>query len=562
MHATVDPLGDAPWWEPAIVYCLDVETYDDADGDGVGDIAGLRRRLDYLQDLGVTCLWLLPLYASPNRDDGYDVTDHCAIDPRLGTLEDFDALIRDCDERGIRVVLELIANHTSDEHPWFVEARRDPSSRKGAFYVWSDEPLPEPTSIVFPGEVESNWAYDDVAKRFFLHRYYPFQPDLDHGNPEVSAEIERIMAVWLDRGVSGFRIDSAPFVIEQTGWRSPVDDPHEIFRRWRRVAASRRPDALLLGEAYFPPPGQMPFFGSGDEFHGLFHFHLNNCAWLALARRRAEPLRRALEEVPPLPAGCQWFTFLRSHDELTFEKLEEHEREEALRELAPLPQMRIYGRGTRRRTASMLDHDPRRVRLAHSLLLSLPGTPVLLYGDEIGLDEDLSLPGRISVRVPMRWSSGWNAGFSAAPPDRLVRPVRESQRRDANVWDQRRDPDSLLSWTMRAIGARQAAALGRAQAVPLESGDEAVFAHRCDGDGSLVAIHNLSDTARDVMLDLEADGPPVTELFADRRYEPALGGPLSFTIAPYGFRWLRLERAGDRGAEATGSPRTRERASR
>jgi maltose alpha-D-glucosyltransferase/alpha-amylase len=561
MHESVDPSGNAPWWESAVVYCLDVETYDDSDGDGVGDLAGLRRRLDYLQRLGVTCLWLLPIFATPNCDDGYDITDHCAIDPRLGTLEEFDALVRDCDERGLEVVLELIANHTSDEHPWFVEARRDPGSPAGAYYVWSDVPLPEPQSVVFPGEVDGSWTYDEVARRYFLHRYYPFQPDLDHGNPAVSAEIERIAAFWLDRGVAGFRVDSAPFVIEQVGWRHRLDDPHEILRRWRRFAESRRDDVLLVAEAYFRPPEQMPFFGQGDEFQALLHFHLNNCAWLALARREAEPLRRALEETPSPPPGCGWLTFLRSHDELTVEKLEDEERADIFRELAPLPEMQIYGRGTRRRTAAMLGHDERRIRLALSLLLSLPGTPVLLYGDEIGLDEDLSLHGRMSVRVPMRWSSGWNAGFSSAPAAELVRPVRESPRRGVDVWSQEGDPGSLLHWTRRAIAARRVASPGWGTAVSLQTGDEAVFAHRCDGPGgALLAVHNLADTGREVAVDVENGTAEATELLADRDYDaPAPGEPLAFTIAPYGFRWLRLERA---DARERGSRRSSERASR
>lgn len=548
--------GDALWWDSAIVYCLDVETFDDSNGDGIGDIGGLRRRLDYLRDLGVTCLWLLPLYETPNRDDGYDVTDHCAIDPRLGTLEDFDGLVGDCAERGIRVVLDLVVNHTSDEHPWFVEARRAPDSEKGAFYVWSDEPLREPEGIVFPDEVDSNWAFDEVAGRYYLHRYYPFQPELDHGNPALSEEIERIVGFWLDRGVSGFRVDSAPFVIEQVGWRHPMRDPHDLFRRWRRAATERTPDVLFVGEAYFAPPEQMPFFGEGDEFHALFHFHLNNLIWLALARRSAEPLRRALEEVPSPPAGCGWFTFLRSHDELTVEKLEEDERADILRELAPDPEMQIYGRGTRLRIPSMLGFDERRVRLALSLLLSLPGTPVLLYGDEIGIEEDLTLPGRASVRVPMRWSSGWNAGFSSAHHDGLVRPVRETTRPRSNVWDQERDSGSLLHWTRAAIAARRAAGLVGGEAAPLETGDDAVFAHRWRTDtGALVAVHNLAQDARQVELVLQGGGA-LAELFSDRRYEPAPGPELAFAIGPYGFRWFTLERSRVAGAE-TGSPRRR-----
>ena len=545
--------GDAPWWESAIFYCLDVETFDDADGDGVGDLAGLRRRLDYLQDLGITCLWLLPLYASPNRDDGYDVTDHCAVDPRLGTLEDFDALVADCGARGLRIVLDLVVNHTSDEHPWFLEARQATESERGGYYVWSDEPLAQPESVVFPGEVDGNWEHDEVAGRYYLHRYYPFQPDLDHGNPAVSAEIERIVGFWLDRGVSGFRVDSAPFVIEQVGWRRRMDDPHANFRGWRRFAEAKRADTLFVGEAYFPLRDQLPFFGDGDEFHGLFHFHLNNLLWLALAREDAEPLRRALAEAPGAPAGCQWFTFLRSHDELTFEKLEPDERDDVLDTLAPEQEARIYGRGTRLRTASLLGRDQRRIRLALSLLFTLPGTPVLLYGDEVGVDEDLSLPGRLSVRVPMRWSSGWNGGFSAAQAERLVRPVREPSQRDGNVWDQARDPGSLLNWTKAALAARRAAGLAGGAAVALDSGDHAVFAHRWDAGGrSLVAMHNLSDGPREAGLDLGPDDGEVSELLADRRYAVPTEGHVAFTLAPYGFRWFALERSARPTAAARG----------
>jgi maltose alpha-D-glucosyltransferase/alpha-amylase len=557
----VETSGSGPWWESAIVYCLDVQTFDDSNGDGIGDFEGLRRRLGYLSDLGVTCLWLMPFYASPNRDDGYDITDHLAIDPRLGTLDDFDAFVRDSDERGLRVVVDLVVNHTSDEHPWFLEARQAPDSARGTFYVWSDEPLAEPEGVVFPDEVDGNWTYDDAAKRYFLHRYYPFQPDLDHGNPEVGKEMERIIAFWLDRGVSGFRVDSAPFVIEQAGWRRKLDDPHEIFRRWRAFAEVKGDEPLLVGEAYFPPAEQMPFFGDCDEFNALFHFHLNNALWLALARRSGEPLRRALTEVPKPPADCQWFTFLRSHDELTFEKLPDDDRDEVLRVLAPEPEAQIYGRGTRLRTASMLAHDPRRVRLALSLLLSLPGTPVLLYGDELGIEEDLSLEGRLSVRVPMRWSSGWNAGFSAAPEGRLVRPVRDPGRRGANVWDQARDSDSLLHWTQISLAARRAAGIEGGEATPLETGDDAVFAHRWAGrNGALVAAHNLDESPRDVVLGL-APGTEVTEIFADRRYD-VLGVSQAFTLAPYGFRWFRVAPVSSDGAAVTGSRRRHARATR
>ncbi|HET9225160.1 MAG TPA: alpha-amylase family protein, partial [Thermoanaerobaculia bacterium] len=403
------------WYKDAVIYSLDVETFQDSNGDGIGDFRGLTERLDYLGSLGVTCLWLLPIHPTPNLDNGYDVQDYYAVDPRLGTLGDFVEFMHQARERGIRVMLDLVVNHTSTRHPWFQSARRDKSSPYRNFYVWSDT-LPDNAreGMVFPGYQDSVWTWDEEAKAYYFHRFYAHQPDLDISNPDVREEICRIMGFWLELGVSGFRLDAAPFLIEMKGAGAVGEDQYAYLREFRDFLSWRRGDAILLAEANVEREKMAQYFGEGVRLHMLFGFLVNQHYFLALARQQAEPLIRGLKMPPPLPPTGQWANFVRNHDELDLGRLTPEEREEIARQFAPDPGMWLYERGIRRRLPPMLDGDRRRIELAYSLMFSLPGTPVLRYGEEIGMGDDLSLPERESVRTPMQWSREPNGGFSTA----------------------------------------------------------------------------------------------------------------------------------------------------
>ncbi|MBI3967644.1 MAG: alpha-amylase family protein, partial [Chloroflexi bacterium] len=408
--------SDPLWYKNAVFYEVDVEMFYDSNGDGVGDLQGLIRRLDYVVDLGVTCLWLSPFYVSPNRDNGYDIVDYCAVDPRLGTLDDFAALVRAAESRGLRVITDLVVNHTSNQHPWFQSARRDLHSPYREYYVWTkNPPPPDPDlKLLFPGVENTTWCYDEVVDAFYWHRFYHHEPDLNNANPSVREEIQKIMGFWLDRGSSGFRVDAAPFMIRKKGIEgTTLDDPHLILREMRAFLSSRRADAVLMAEADGDPNELAAYFGAADEMHLLLNFWLDNFAFLALAREQAEPLSNGLRRLPDKPFAGQWANFLRNLDELDLERLTDSERAEVFRAFAAKARMQIYGRGTRRRLAPMLT-DRRRLELAFSLLFTLPGSPVVVYGDEIGLGEDLSLEERNSVRTPMQWSAERNAGFSTA----------------------------------------------------------------------------------------------------------------------------------------------------
>ncbi|MFG1798607.1 alpha-amylase family protein [Micromonospora carbonacea] len=544
-------MGDR-WYSEAVVYCLDIDTYADSDGDGVGDIRGLIGRLDYLARLGVTCLWLHPIHPSPNRDDGYDVTDFYNVDPRFGTLGDFAELLHQAQNRGIRVIIDLVVNHTSDQHPWFVSARSSPDSPYRDWYVWADhEPADRHQGMVFPGEQNETWTYDRTAKAWFYHRFYKYQPDLNFANPQVRAEVKKIVSFWLQLGVSGFRMDAVPFIIELTEPGNP-DSPKdfEFLTELRQHVQWRRGDAVLLAEANVEPDELPTFFGdgsgSGNRIHMLFDFMLNGRLMLALARRDPEPVIEALRDTPTLPAGGQWATFLRNHDEIDLSRLTATQRDQVYAEFGPEEHMRIYDRGIRRRLAPMLGNDRRRVELAYALQFSLRGTPVLRYGEEIGMGEDLSLPGREAIRTPMQWSFKPNAGFSTADPEKLVRPVIDSgdySYEKVNVTAQRGDPRSLLSWFERMIRTlREAPEIGSGSTthidVPMPAG---VLAHRADGPtGAMVFLHNLGTD--DVEVDLgslaaEADLP--MDVLADRRYGE-VGKLDSLKLAGYGYRWIRL----------------------
>ncbi len=552
----IDDPGSHRWYRQAVVYCLDVDSYCDSDGDGWGDIEGLRSRLPHLARLGVTCLWLNPVHPTPHRDDGYDVSDYYGIDPRLGTLGDFVELVHEAADHGMRIIIDLVVNHTSDQHPWFVSARSSPASPYRDWYVWSaEEPADRHQGMVFPGEQEETWSWCEEAGAWYYHRFYGFQPDLNWRNPAVRAEVLRIMGFWAQLGVAGFRIDAAPFVIELV---EPGPDPDgsdfAIIDGWRRFLQWRRGNAVLLGEANVAPQDVPQFFGStpesADRLHLLFDFVLNPRVFLALARRTAEPLAEALTDAVRVPRGGQWVTFLRNHDELDLSRLTDSQRAEVFEAFAPQEDMRLYGRGIRRRLATMLGGDRQRIELAYALQFALPGTPAIRYGEEIGMGEDLELRGRDAFRTPMQWEARDGAGFSTADAEHLVRPIiaeGEFGYRSTNVAEQRGDRDSLLTWMQRLINVRRECPEcgdGELSVVDGAGVPPEVLAHRIDGaNGSVLFLHNLSD--RDQVVDASRtsgleDAGDVQELFADGRGK-ALAGPLAqVDLPPYGYRWIRL----------------------
>jgi maltose alpha-D-glucosyltransferase / alpha-amylase len=537
---------DKLWYKNAIVYSLDVETFMDADGNGIGDFQGLTQRLDYLSGLGVTCLWLLPFYPTPNRDNGYDVTDYCNIDPRLGTLSDFVEFMQQARERGIRVLIDLVVNHTSNQHPWFQAARTDKHSKYYDYYVWSENP-PEadPSLIAFPTVENSVWQYDEQADAYYLHHFYKEQPDLNIGNPAVRQEIRKIMGFWLELGVSGFRIDAASFLIKHIGIQNvSPQDLQGFLSEMRLFLSSRRTDAVLLAEADVEPDQIPVYFGEGDRMHLLFSFLLNQYLFLALARKEAAALQEGLKILPEIPVSCQWLNFVRHHDELTLDRLSQTQREEIFAAFAPEQTMQIFGHGIRRRLAPMMQNDRRQLELVCSLLFTLPGTPLLRYGEEIGMGEDLSLHGRDSVRTPMQWSDQPNGGFSTAIPDALPRPViaeGEYGYKHVNVAAQQRDPNSLLNWMEHVIRIRkQCPELGYGQWKILSTNSSSVFAHSCEWNEKIViAAHNLSDRACAATLQ-NCEFKNLVDLFGDCQYEPLDQDSCSIPLQPYGYRWFRV----------------------
>jgi trehalose synthase len=539
------------WWKNAVFYCLDVETFLDSDGDGCGDFPGLCERIDYLTGLGVDCLWLMPFMPSCQRDDGYDITDFYGVDPRLGTHGDLLDVVRTAREGGIRMIADLVVNHTSNEHPWFQEACRGRDSRFHDFYVWRDEkPEEKPGDVVFPDQENSNWAFDEQAGRWYMHRFYSHQPDLNVANPEVLDEIAQTVGFWLEQGLSGFRVDAVPFLIEPPGTdKSTRQDPHELLRDLRRFIGRRSGDAVLLGEVNLAPPQQREFFGDedGDELQVVLSFTVNQAMYLSLARDDAAPLVRALEALPAIPEDCQWANFVRNHDELTLDKLSEDERQEVFAAFGPEKELQLYGRGLRRRLPTMVDGDQRRIKMMYSLAFSLPGTPVLFYGEEIGMAENLAIEGRYSVRAPMQWSAEPNAGFTTG--DEPCRPLVEDGPfgfADVNVTSQRRDPDSLLNWMERLIRRRrECPELGWGTWSLLNTGDPAVFAQRSDWeDSTVVAVHSFAGHDTRARLVIEGEGSLV-DLFEPGEHE-LQGGEVELDLPPYGAAWFRVRRPGRR----------------
>jgi maltose alpha-D-glucosyltransferase / alpha-amylase len=537
------------WYENAVVYCLDVETFADADGDGVGDFTGLMLRLDYLSGLGITTLWLMPFYPTPNRDDGYDVENYVAVDPRLGTMADFAEFVAEAGERGIHVIVDLVPNHSSETHPWFQAARQDPDSPYRDYYVWrEDHPGDTSDKAVFPGEQQGIWSFDEAARAWYLHHFYRFQPDLNFANPAVREEFRTIMGLWLQLGVAGFRVDAAPFLIDLIGidGASEMEPAHEFLRELRDVATHRRGNAVLIGEVDTGVSTIADYFGGGNELHALFNFPVNRYLFLGLAQESADPIAFGLQQLPTIPDTGQWLNFLRHHDELNLSQLTKDQREQIFAAFGPEPEMQIYGRGLRRRLAPMLGGDQERIRLAYSLLFSLPGAAMLFYGEEIGMGENLALPGRLSVRAPMQWAAQPNAGFSSAPADRLVRPVLaggDFGYEKVNVSVQRSDRDSLLNWMAALIRTRrECSEIGSGKSSIVDTGNDCVLALRYDAEGStVIVLNNLSRERQQVTLELsEHEVATATELFCDKPYPPITATRQRLRLNGSGYRWLRL----------------------
>lgn len=529
------------WYRNAVIYQIDPSLFLDSDGDGCGDLRGITERLDYVRGMGASAIWLMPIYASPFRDAGYDISNHMAVDPRFGDLADVVALLEKAEELGLHVILELVVQHTSDRHPWFQQARRDRNSRYRDYYLWSDRPAKTEVEPIFPTVEEEVWHWDEEAGQYYRHLFYHHEPDLNLANPKVIEEIERIMSFWLRLGVSGFRVDAASHLIEQAG-QGEVRKGVWLLNHLRDFATLRRPEAILMGEVDIEPEGYVHYFGEGNRLTLLLDFWVNNHLYLAMARGEAESLHRAIASQPVPPARAQYAVWLRNHDELDLERLSETEREEVMRAFAPEPNMRAYGRGIRRRLAPMLGGDQQRLAMAHAVLFSLPGTPILRYGEEIGMGDDLSLPERLAVRTPMQWSDEPNAGFSSAPPEALAAPLIEEgpfAYGTLNVYSQTLRNDSLLVHTSNMIRTRLGLTeIGSGTYRPVKVDCPSVFAIRYDGASTLLMLANLSKEEIEVQVE-ESDLQDFADILADSLYEQSQGHPLRLRLRGYGYRWLR-----------------------
>jgi maltose alpha-D-glucosyltransferase / alpha-amylase len=537
------------WYKNAVIYCLSVGTYMDANGDGIGDFRGLARRLDYLHGLGVTAIWLMPFQTSPHRDDGYDVSDYYSVDPRYGTLGDFVDFTHGAKQRGIRVLIDLVVNHTSDQHPWFKEARRDPQSQYREWYVWSKKkPKHAKTGMVFPGVQKTTWTYDDQARAYYFHRFYEFQPDLNTSNPQVQAEILKIMGFWIQLGVSGFRMDAVPFVIASKGPKvGKPKEQYDMLRTFREFLQWRQGDCIVLAEANVLPDTDMEYFGDdGERMHMMFNFQVNQHLFYALAAADTRPLIKAMKATKARPATAQWGLFLRNHDELDLGRLTQAQRQKVFEAFGPDQNMQLYDRGIRRRLAPMLGGDRRRLELAYSLLFTLPGTPVLRYGDELGMGDDLSQKERNCARTPMQWSDEPHGGFTKH--DKPICPVISEGPygfEHVNAAIQRRYPDSLLNWTERIIRMRKEVpevGWGDFAVIPLRNA--AILVLRYDWrNNSVLFIHNFDAKPHEIAFAAGREGEHgdvLVNLLGTEHSEVAEDGKHHLVIEGYGYRWYRV----------------------
>ncbi len=545
----MDP-GDPQWYRDAVIYQVRLRSFKDSTADGIGDFRGLTSKLDYIESLGVSAIWLLPFYPSPLTDDGYDISDYMGVHPDCGTIDDFKGFVDEAHRRGLRVITEVVLNHTSDQHPWFGRARQaPPGSPLRDWYVWSDSPDKYVgVRIIFKDFEKSNWTWDPVAGAYFWHRFYSSQPDLNFDNPEVRAAVLEVVSFWLDLGVDGLRLDAVPYLFEREGTSCEnLRETHDFLRELRRVVDQRHPGRMLLAEANMWPEDAVAYFGAGDECHMAFNFPIMPRLYLALATGDRAPVEWVLKWLPELPPGAQWATFLRNHDELTLEMVTPEERDFAW-DFYCKDRRAVINLGIRRRLAPLLEGDRRKIELLNLLLLALPGTPVLYYGDEIGMGDNLALPDRHGVRTPMQWTSGKNAGFSEAEPFVLPLPVVATAPYsfvDVNVEAQQPYPPSLLNWTREALKIRQSHArlFGRGTMTLVDSPNQHILTFVREYEGRIVLVAaNLSDAAQATECNLLPWSARVpVDLWTGERWRTGIGNwPYRFTFGPYGVFWLEL----------------------
>jgi maltose alpha-D-glucosyltransferase/alpha-amylase len=541
-------MSDHEWYKDAIIYELHVKAFFDSNDDGVGDFPGLIQKLDYLQDLGITCIWLLPMYPSPLRDDGYDIADYFAVNPTYGTVADFKRFLKEAHRRDIRVLADLVINHTSDQHAWFQAARTSSDPRVRNFYVWSDTDQRYPGArIIFTDTEKSNWSWDPVAQQYYWHRFFSHQPDLNFDHAPVRRALLRVMKFWLDMGIDGFRADAIPYLYEREGTNCEnLPETHVYLKEMRRFVDEHYRNRVLLAEANQWPTDLLPYFGNGDEFHMAFNFPLMPRIFMAIRREDRRPIMDIVNQLPEIPESCQWGIFLRNHDELTLEMVTDEERDYMYLEYAKDARMKINV-GIRRRLAPLAENGRRRIELMNSLLFTLPGTPILYYGDEIGMGDNIYLGDRDGVRTPMQWNGDRNAGFSRADTARLYSPVITDPvygYQAINVEAQERTPSSLLRWMKRMIGIRKRyPVFGRGDITFLHPANSKVLVYtRRYRDQHVLIVNNLSRFVQPVELDLSRyNGALPVEMIGETVF-PAIGDlPYFVTIGPHSFYWFRLE---------------------
>ena len=536
-----------PWYKTATIYEVHVKCFFDSSNDGIGDFEGLRQKLDYFQDLGIDCIWLLPFYKSPLRDDGYDISDYTEINPQYGNLSQFKAFLEEAHQRNIKVITDLVLNHTSDQHHWFQEARKDPHSPKRDYYVWSDtDQKYQGARIIFTDTEKSNWTWDEEAQAYFWHRFFSHQPDLNFDNLAVHDEMIAIVKYWMDMGIDGFRLDAVPYLYEREGTNCEnLPETHEFLKKVRHEVETNYPGKILLAEANQWPLDVRPYFGDDDECQMAFNFPLMPRLYMSLKLEDSTPIVEIVRQLPEIPANCQWGIFLRNHDELTLEMVTDEERAYMYREYAPDPRHKINV-GIRRRLAPLLDNSRRRIELLNSLLFSLPGTPILYYGDEIGMGDNVNLKDRDGVRTPMQWNGGFNAGFSQADPADLYYPLIDDPvftYKGINVEAQQSSPSSLYNWMKGMIKIRKEnPVFGAGTCEFLTSSNSKILAYiRSFEDNNILVVNNLSSYVQPCELDLsQYQGRTPHELLGNGAF-PAIGdSPYFLSVGPHDYYWFKL----------------------